>query len=268
MKTLNEIELKQYFTSPGTVSQWWEPELGRYKFFYEKEIKILEENLHIAPPLKVLDAATGKGRFARWYAKKDCSVTAVDINLEMLDIAKQRANQDHVIHRIEFIQSDIDALRFQHKTFDIISVMQFLDHAADATKLLKIFSNYLKENGYLIVTFVSEKSLYAKLRKIYLWLSGFLNPNFVNLSKTYNLSEIDNALRFSGIILKSMFGIGLLSAPQERVNLPFFIRNFLEFISKTELFIKPYYRMKYLIPYTSTIVVIAQKKAPMGLACF
>lgn len=259
MKTLNETELKQYFSSRGTVSQWWEPELGRYKFFYEKELKILEENISIMPYSKVLDAATGKGRFARWYAKKNCSVTAVDINPEMLEIARQRAKQDRVIDQIEFVQSDVDALPFENKTFDIVSVMQFLDHVTDPSKSIQIFSNSLKENGYLIMTFVSEKSLYGKLRKLYLWLADFFNPNFVNLSKTYDLSEIERALRSAGITLKSMFGIGLLSAPQERVNLPYFMRNFLEFISKAELFLKPYYRKKHLIPYTSTVVVIAQK---------
>jgi len=259
VKTLNETELKRYFSSPGTVSQWWEPELGRYKFFYEKELKIMEENLAVHSSSTVLDAATGKGRFARWYAKKNCSVTAVDINREMLEIAKERAKQDKVIDRVEFIQSDVDTLPFQNKTFDIVSVMQFLDHVTDPSKSIQMLSNYLKENGYLVVTFVSEKSLYGKLRKIYLRLSDFFNPNFVNLSKTYTLSEIDSALRSSGMTLKSAFGIGLLSAPQERVNLPYFIRNLLEFLSRTELLIKPYYRMKSLIPYTSTVVVIAQK---------
>lgn len=259
MKTLNEAELKQYFSSRGTVSQWWEPELGRYRFFYEKELKILEENLSIVPSSKVLDAATGKGRFARWYAKKNCSVTAVDINPEMLEIARQRAKQDRVNDRIEFIQSDVDTLPFQNKTFHIVSVMQFLDHVADPLKSIQIFSNALKENGYLILTFVSEKSLYGKLRKLYLWLADLLNPNFVNLSKTYTPSEIEKVLTASGMTLKSMFGIGLLSAPQERINLPSFIRNFLEFISKTELFIKPYYRKRFLISYTSTVIVIAQK---------
>ncbi|MCM8783819.1 MAG: peptide chain release factor N(5)-glutamine methyltransferase [Candidatus Omnitrophica bacterium] len=73
--------------------------------------------------LRLLDIGTGSGCISISLAKKISNVwiTATDISLEALEVAKSNALFNNVSEKIEFIQSDIfDNLRFSYSCYDII----------------------------------------------------------------------------------------------------------------------------------------------------
>ena len=66
-------------------------------------LEALEESLK--GPKTVLDMGTGSGILAIAAAKKDCSVTAVDINPDAIEAAKENAKKERV--KISFVLSDL-----------------------------------------------------------------------------------------------------------------------------------------------------------------
>lgn len=259
MKSLKGDELKKYFADSGTVSQWWDPEDGDYSFFYQQELEILEDHLSIRSDWKVLDAATGKGRYARWFAKNHCRVVAVDINPEMISSAKQKALQEGCLSKIDFIVSDFENLKLEKHSFDVVSCMDSLDHMENLQQTIERLSYHLKPKNYLLITFVSSSSIYGVLHRLYRYLARLFHTDFIDLSRSYTLKEIETTLHLFNIKITSNFGVGLICTPQTRVRLPSLIKKLLLWSAKAEIAIKPYYSLRWLIPSCSTVVVIGQK---------
>lgn len=76
--------------------------------------------------VKLLDAGCGTGSYAAALAEHVGRVTCVDLNEEMLAIAKRKLPDDVVIR-----QSAIDNLPFDDASFDAVMVNQVLHHIAD-----------------------------------------------------------------------------------------------------------------------------------------
>lgn len=267
MKTLRGSELKRYFADSQTVSRWWKPEEGDYHFFYRQELRILEERLPVQPHWKVLDAATGDARYARWFARNNCQVVAVDINPEMISRGKQKAFQEGVLSKIDFRIGDLENLKLEENSFDVVSCMDAIDHIENLNQIIERLASHLKPNGYFLITFVSSTSFYGILHRIYRLLARQFSANFIDLSRSYRLKEIKRVCRLFKIKIISHDGIGLICTPQTRVSLPFFIKKLLLWLAKTEVGIKPYYHSRWLTPYCSTLVVVGQKLGELGKSC-
>ncbi len=260
MKTLRGDELKKYFSSEGTVSKWWHPEDGDYRFFYQQELRILENHFPVHPGWNILDVATGEGRYARRFAKKHCQVTAVDINPEMISAGKKKASVENVHTKIDFVIGDLKYLELKGESFDVVSCMDSLDHMENLPRTIERLAYHLKPKGFLLITFVSRISIYGILHALYRNLARFLNANFIDLSRTYTLREIKTAFHLFEIKVVDHFGIGLVCTPQTRVPLPSVFKNLLLGLAKAEVAVKPYYHSRWLTPHCSTLVVIGQKE--------
>ncbi len=100
----------------------------------------------------VLDAGGGTGSTALLAAQKignKGKVTVLDLSQGMLDIARKRAGEMKLDHRMEFIKGDIDQLPFSHNSFDTVlstySACPLGDPAAGAFELLRV----AKQDGLL-----------------------------------------------------------------------------------------------------------------------
>lgn len=83
----------------------------------EETIKLAHENKFT----DILDLCTGSGAIAVSLAKyiQNSIITAVDISLDALEVAKKNANKNKVCNRINFIKSDM-FLQLQEQEFDMI----------------------------------------------------------------------------------------------------------------------------------------------------
>ncbi|UCC68679.1 MAG: class I SAM-dependent methyltransferase [Armatimonadota bacterium] len=77
---------------------------------------------HVCPKSKVLDAASGPGRFAMFLAKMGCEVTLVDISEKMIAEAQRRLGEADLSDRIAGAHcSDIVNMGFlPDKSFDVV----------------------------------------------------------------------------------------------------------------------------------------------------
>lgn len=103
--------------------------------------------LQILPDEYVLDAGCGSGLTACYLAKTiGCKVMGIDINSQMIEKARTRAEKEGVSHLVEFNIANVYDLPFPDNKFDIVigeSITVFLDKV----KVYREFFRVLKPEG-------------------------------------------------------------------------------------------------------------------------
>ncbi|MGM0751681.1 MAG: SAM-dependent methyltransferase [Bacillota bacterium] len=128
----------------------------------EKEIPIFvnlpDENLvsylrgGIIPPGKVLDLGCGAGRNAIFLAENGFEVDAVDLSINSLEWAKERADERGL--SINFIHENIFELNVDKEKYDFIYDSGCFHHLAPHRRItyLELLQRGLKERGHFGIT--------------------------------------------------------------------------------------------------------------------
>jgi ubiquinone/menaquinone biosynthesis C-methylase UbiE len=98
----------------------------------------------------VLDAATGTGRHALYFAEHGKRVTAIDCNEKMLVEARKKAEQRKL--KIEFRREDVGRLSFDKGSFDLVICALALAHVKDLKQPCQEFLRVLRYGGHLIIS--------------------------------------------------------------------------------------------------------------------
>jgi len=115
----------------------------------EPRVTALLESL--PPPLRVLDVATGTGRWALHLAQLGAEATAIDESPEMLVVAREKA--DSVGLPIRFEQGALqEGLPFPSDHFDLVICALALCHVPDLSGAVAECSRVLRYGGYLLIT--------------------------------------------------------------------------------------------------------------------
>lgn len=128
-------------------------EKGQYPEYSRKMAILLPSILHQfkLSPEKTLDTACGEGTFAIEMAKNGFHVTGVDLSIDMLKIAREKAAKKNF--DIKFIQHDMRSLPFSRE-FDLITCwFDSLNYLLDEKDLENTFcgvSRALKDGGIFI----------------------------------------------------------------------------------------------------------------------
>lgn len=242
--------IKDYFASKGTVSKWWNPGTNSLNFHYKKELQILDEKFMVDPEWKILDVGTGRGRFAIYFAKKGCEVTALDISEEMLSIAKENAKKEGVADKITFILGDAENLSPFKSEYDVVCCMQTFDHLPNIDKAVHEMNTKIKPKGYFLFTFVPESSFYWTLY----WKIFLKKSNEPGEARAYSYNYILRLLQKNNITIKTFFGISIFFPIGPRP-----LRILLHGLSRFEKAIKPYYSRSFYIKYCTHVLGCATK---------
>lgn len=120
----------------------WENGLEAYPFARTRIVPIIYE---IPDGAKVLDVGCNSGEFIKYLKeKKGCDVYGVDISQKVVDICKSKGLDAQVV--------DADNLPFSDATFDVVTLMEVLEHFHEPVKYLKEIRRVLKPTGYLLGT--------------------------------------------------------------------------------------------------------------------
>lgn len=158
----------------------------------------------------VLDIGCATGYFAKELKKKNnCRVWGIDIDRATLKIAKKYCEN---VYRID-VTKEL-SLPFRKHSFDVILLLDVIEHLPNPENLLKILHNYLKSGGILIVSvpnvaFVSIR-LMLLLGKFTYRDTGIMDKTHLHFytrktslelfEKTgWNLKDLDIASGFSQI---------------------------------------------------------------------
>ena len=171
MKKLKEGHIMDKFRTLGT--DWWEPE--QHKQLGEARLREREYIINFIKPegKAILDAATGKGRFAIELAKRRAAqVWAVDISLDMIKEAKRRADQELVGSSINFLTGDVEKLSFPSEQFDITLCVETFVHLPNPLKAAAELARVTRRGGLVVANVRVHQLDLDKMRNypLYLWM--------------------------------------------------------------------------------------------------
>jgi 2-polyprenyl-3-methyl-5-hydroxy-6-metoxy-1,4-benzoquinol methylase len=102
----------------------------------------------------ILDIGCGNGFYTLEFARIADFVTGIDINNKSIEQAISLSKEENIFN-VVFKCSDIDKLNFNNK-FDIITLVEVLEHLPDMQSVLTKTNAWLKDDGILIL-FVPNK---------------------------------------------------------------------------------------------------------------
>lgn len=86
---------------------------------------------------RVLDIATGTGRFSVLLAEQGADVVAVDISRAMIDRAEDKRRRADPAGTVAFLRGDASTLPFADDSFDAVIAMRFFHLVDDAPRFLR-----------------------------------------------------------------------------------------------------------------------------------
>jgi len=191
---LERGDVKEYFKKEGTVSEWWDPEErpGLFRDLYVQQRSIVREFFDPKDKI-ILDAGTGKGRFAIDFARAGAAhIFATDISEEMISIAKRRATESRVDSGVSFEVMDIEDLKFENDFFDVALCMETFVHLPSPQKGMNELVRVVKPGGLI------ASSVTLPMKKWYLNAGKVSNINqffeFV-FTPVYESRAYQNGLR-------------------------------------------------------------------------
>lgn len=121
----------------------------------ESQQKILFEMIPDARGKRILDLGAGTGRISIPMAKAGAQVYAADASIEMITVAKNKANEEFV--KMDFIVGDAHDLPFRDSSFDVVVSFRMLLHLEDYKKGLSEICRVARK--FVILDFPPKNSL-------------------------------------------------------------------------------------------------------------
>ena len=129
-----------------------------YQFGLEKIKRVFD--FQTQQDLKILDLGCGDGRLLEELKKIGHVVTGVDANQHAVEKTKQK--------NINAICADLEqTLPFEDQSFDIVLLLDTLEHLVDQQKILNEVNRILKSDGKLIISYPNHFDLRNRFRMLF-----------------------------------------------------------------------------------------------------
>ena len=215
--TINKTEINKF---NKLAAEWWNPE-GSFKplhKFNPIRIKYIKESIiqHFnikskKIPLKninILDIGCGGGLISVPMRKLGGNIVGIDASPKNIKVAKSYSKKKNL--KIKYICSSPEKLKIKKK-FDVLLMLEIVEHVDDINIFIKQSSKFLKKNGLMFVATLNKtlKSYaFAIVGAEYIlnWLpvgthdwEKFVRPNeLIDIAKNYKLKLIDlSGLKFN-----------------------------------------------------------------------
>lgn len=143
----------------GMNETWWDPRKNplvsmnpiRVQYILDtlKRFKSLND-----PPLlelKALDVGCGGGLLSESLARLGASVTAIDPSTPLVERAQQHALHDPRTESIDY-RAGVAIEDLSDEQYDIICILEVIEHATDVDSILYAASSLLKPDGVLFIS--------------------------------------------------------------------------------------------------------------------
>ncbi len=106
-------------------------------------VKAKLSEAHINQSASILDIGCGGGFLANELAKDGYNITGLDLFQESLNVAASKDDTKNV----KYVQGDAYHLPFEDESYDVVCMMDFLEHVEDVNAIIKEATRVLKPNG-------------------------------------------------------------------------------------------------------------------------
>jgi ubiquinone/menaquinone biosynthesis C-methylase UbiE len=139
-----EVQHGRFLAQHGAGEIWnWESPAGKVR--WARRVKML--SCHLKPGMTVLELGCGTGSFTRELARSGADVVAIDVSLELLEIAKANSSAPNVQYQIQ----NAYALSYPDAIFDSVVGSSVLHHLEIEDALREIY-RVLKPGGAIYFT--------------------------------------------------------------------------------------------------------------------
>ena len=171
---------------------------------FQTSFKYVVDNFK--PPLNVLEAGCGLGRWVVPLSEKGFNVTGIELEQEAVDVI----NKNVISSNVKVIQGDIFKMPFNDDMYDLVISLGVLEHfelKELQTKAFKEHVRVLKDNGYMFITvpyfsivrlffhfpFTKLASLVRKFKKKKEYFSEFRysKKEFIKIINSNGLKVVD-----------------------------------------------------------------------------
>lgn len=152
----------------GSYARWRATTLGGIT--ERVEMRVVFE---LAGPLRgkrVLDVGTGDGTYAIEAAARGAIVTALDLQLDMLDAARARASSRGL--EVSLRQGRAEELPFDDASFDVVLAVTVLCFVPDADIAVREMARVLAPGGRVVLGELGRLSVWAAERRVRGWFGA------------------------------------------------------------------------------------------------
>jgi len=157
---------------------------------------------------KVLDLGCGTGILALKAAQREASVKGIDINTQMLEIARLRVKEANLTHNIELFEMGVAELRREESgSYDVVmSGLCFSELTEDELVFtLKEVKRILKPSGLLLIA--DEVIPQSISKRILNWLIRFplvIITLLITQTTTKAVKDLPTKIKEAGFLLESI----------------------------------------------------------------
>lgn len=144
---------------------------------YDEDMRLVKDNAHkieyittvhfmdklINKNSKILDIGAGTGRYAFYYANKECQVTALDITPKHVEIMKEKARGKDINLDIR-LGNALELCGIRDNTYDVVLCLGPLYHLVnedDRRKVIKEALRVLKKDGVLAIAYINRYATFV-----------------------------------------------------------------------------------------------------------
>lgn len=156
--TINLQEVKKF---ANLSSDWWDEGCKSFKMLHQMNsmrIKYILNQVGSVKGLNILDVGCGGGILSIPLARVGGNVTGIDPAEESILVAQKKAEAE--VLKVDFTSSSIE--NFNKTEFDMVLLMDVIEHVEDARELFCQVNLKLKNQGLLIISTIN-KTLFSKL---------------------------------------------------------------------------------------------------------
>jgi ubiquinone/menaquinone biosynthesis C-methylase UbiE len=120
----------------------------------QRRIRALDwiRRLGVPEGARVLEVGCGAGLMAIELLQQGYRVTATDAVPEMLDLTRRNAAAVGIAERLDSQPADVQNLRFDDQTFDVVVALGVLPWVEDPARAVREMSRVLKSGGHVVAT--------------------------------------------------------------------------------------------------------------------
>jgi cyclopropane fatty-acyl-phospholipid synthase-like methyltransferase len=143
---------KKYFLSECSGYKTFNKSSGQK---LDLRLKTIFSKIPIKKNNKVLDIGCGRGELVFWAAKKGCKAYGVDYSKSAIEIANRAKEKlpEKIRNKCTFINKTIAKMNFKSKEFEIISLVEVIEHLypKEQDLLFKKINEWLSDDGIVFI---------------------------------------------------------------------------------------------------------------------
>lgn len=147
-----DAEAKRY-------DEWYSTQMG--KFIDELQTKTIFELLQAKKGMRILDVGCGTGNYSLKLKAIGCDVVGVDISEKMLEIFRQKINNQQISIELHLLDKNI--LPFKNDTFDAVISVTAAEFMSNLNESIDEMFRVVKKNCPILIGTLNKESAWGAM---------------------------------------------------------------------------------------------------------